>query len=103
LAAVALTVPQWQVVYQHVDPKQGDVVGLDIATSVAPTPRALTRRPTGAHDWDNGPAWSPDGKLVAFARFYAHAGLYVVAASGGTARLLAHGSVTDLAWSPDGA
>ncbi len=51
-------------------------------------------------------AWSPDGKWVAYvANRNGTAGLYVVAAAGGTPRALVDppvGVVSNIAWSPDG-
>lgn len=94
--------PRWAIVFQHVDQRIGDVIGFDILRSGGRHAHALTRRPPGAHDWDNSPVWSPDGQRVAFARFYSHWGLYIVSAAGGTSRRLARGVAGALAWSPDG-
>lgn len=98
----AVTSPSWAIVFQHVDQNLGDVVGLDILRSGDLHAHALTRRPPHTSDWDNGPTWSPDGRRVAFLRFNAHQGLYVVDAVGGKTRLLARGRPESIAWSPDG-
>lgn len=91
---------RWAFVVQHVDTRLGDVTGLDLVD--AQGRRALTRRPGGSSARDNNPRWSPDGRVVAFARTYEGEGLYVVSASGGRSRLLVPGEARDLAWSRDG-
>ena len=98
----AVTVPQWAIVFQHADLALGDITGLDVLKSVDRSPRALTRRPPGSKDWDDGPVWSPDGRHVAFVRRHEHEGLYVIAATGGRSRRLATGDDAAIAWSPDG-
>jgi len=60
----------------------------------------------GYYDEEN-PAWSPDGRRVAFlsdARSKGQLQIYVVAAGGGAARRVGslHGNVARLTWSPDG-
>ena len=82
------------------------VVGLD-----GKTPRRLTRH----NDFDNYPAWSPDGTRVAFVSNRDvpdiektwRAGLYTMAADGADVRRLAAGlegvAWQPPAWSPDGA
>jgi dipeptidyl aminopeptidase/acylaminoacyl peptidase len=55
---------------------------------------------TSSRGWDGEPAWSPDGATLSFER---EAGLYLVPASGGAARLLTrYGSPSHSAWSSDG-
>jgi len=54
-----------------------------------------------AADW--APAWSPDGKWIAFSRLQGRSGVYLIPALGGPERLLAEGvGAAALAWSPDG-
>ena len=71
-------------------------------------PLRLTTDP----DWDGSPAWSPDGRQIAFLRGLPQAGkkvgLYLISPLGGTERKLAETRVTQgyalgtcLAWSPD--
>jgi len=69
-----------------------------VADAFARHPRALTPRGFYA-----GPAWSPDGKLIAFAgwvRKQQASYVFVVRADGSAVRRLARGSSP--AWSPDG-
>jgi len=59
----------------------------------------------GSTGGDIEPAWSPNGKQIAFARFVgANLELYVMNAGGGGVRALTHGAPNhvDPAWSPDG-
>jgi tricorn protease-like protein len=91
---------RWAFVVQHVDTRLGDVTGLDVLD--AQGRRALTRRAQGSSARDTNPRWSPDGRVVAFARTYEGEGLYVVSGSGGNSRLLVPGETGDLAWSRDG-
>jgi len=67
-------------------------------------PRSLT---SGAYeDW--GPAWSPDGRTIAFRRGGAQPGIYRVPTSGGTESLLApiarqgHETLPQMSWSRGG-
>jgi TolB protein len=65
--------------------------------------RRLTTTGTGAIE--GAPAWSPDGRNIAFVSTVAgNADIYVVPAAGGIPQLIAGGSLTDLdpAWSPTG-
>jgi Tol biopolymer transport system component/DNA-binding winged helix-turn-helix (wHTH) protein len=68
-------------------------------------------RPSGGSE-DHSPAWSPDGRSIAFVRFAAHmgadedprSGIYVIPAIGGPERQMYSGPVCGgrPAWSPDG-
>ena len=72
--------------------------------TVAPDTRQL-RRVTRARGWDWFPAWSPDGRQIAFSRaFRSSLDLYVVGANGKRLRLLVHTKTNDEwpTWSPDG-
>jgi len=51
---------------------------------------------------DSDPAWSPDGRVIAFASSRAGGGIYLVRPDGTGLRRLIGGAVTDVAWSPDG-
>jgi eukaryotic-like serine/threonine-protein kinase len=59
-----------------------------------------------AEDW--GPAWSPDGRTIAFRRKAAKSGIYLVPASGGPADLLSpiaqqrQETLPQMSWSHDG-
>jgi Tol biopolymer transport system component len=51
---------------------------------------------------DDDPAWSPDGRTIAFVRYSSRDnGLYVVGANGGNPRLLLAGGFCTPCWSPD--
>jgi Tol biopolymer transport system component len=59
----------------------------------------------GASGGDIEPAWSPNGKQIAFARFVgANLELYAINSGGGGVRAITHGSPNhvDPVWSPDG-
>ncbi len=77
------------------------------------SPGAPPRRISGANDGrardEHGPAWSPDGKRIAFLSDAAKDGqmqIWIAPAppAGGAARRLTHvsGQLSDLRWSPDG-
>src|SRR5688500_13745364 len=66
---------------------------------------------TGGNGYDEDPAWSPDGRRIAWARTVFGAGstttypeIWVMRRGGGGARRLTHNGVGDFApaWSPDG-
>jgi Tol biopolymer transport system component len=64
-------------------------------------------RLTNASESDHTPAWSPDGRFIAFLRWGHPAAYYIIPALGGMERKLADGDMTlfggrGLAWSPDG-
>ena len=85
---------------------EGDTSLWLFPTQLAGSRRARARKLT-AGDKDSEPAWSPDGRLIAFAakrRDDAEPQLYVIAPDGGEARRvtkLANG-VSTLKWFPDG-
>jgi serine/threonine protein kinase len=60
----------------------------------------------GVEDW--GPAWSPDGRTIAFRRKARQSGIYLVPASGGPAHLVApimqqrQETLPQMSWSHDG-
>jgi TolB protein len=63
--------------------------------------RDLTPSPTN----DFGPAWSPDGRRIAFSKWEGpsgNRGIFVMDADGEGLRQLSHGSDFGAAWSPDG-
>ena len=72
------------------------------ATLVLAFGGAASAQPVGG---DIEPAWSPNGKQIAFARdIGGHGEIYVMNATGGGARALTHGAPNhfDPMWSPDG-
>ena len=59
--------------------------------------------PRAVDSVDDDPSWSPDGKTIAFVRFYTdRPGLYLVKPNGSGLRLLLAGGFTTPCWSPDG-
>ncbi|MGE0884015.1 MAG: protein kinase [Blastocatellales bacterium] len=79
--------------------KDAVYVTRDIYIKVVGTgePLQLTNTP----DDDSCPAWSPDGRYIAFLRNGDAKGVYLVSALGGAARRIGDGVYT-LSWSPDG-
>ena len=78
-----------------------------VAHTNGAAPRRLTRPPEGY--LDRGPAWSPDGRRIAFVRHYGtdeavEDGIYVIDASGRGLRRLQAGRTETcrISWSPDG-
>lgn len=70
--------------------------------------RKLTNHPAGVKAHDREPAWSPDGKWIAFAsdrghNFFAY-DIYLIDPNGGNPKLLTDhpASGSEPAWSPDG-
>src|SRR5579864_7327905 len=65
-------------------------------------------RLTNSSESDHTPAWSPDGRFIAFCRWGHPAAYYIIPALGGMERKLADGDLNGfagrggLAWSPDG-
>jgi Tol biopolymer transport system component len=91
---------RWSFVTQHFVYRLGYSIGLDVID--AHGRRALTRRSRGSSASDSNPRWSPDGRVVAFARSGEGEGLYVVSGLGGKSRLLVSGTTGALSWSRDG-
>jgi dipeptidyl aminopeptidase/acylaminoacyl peptidase len=91
---------RWAFVDPHVETRLSDVTGIDVLD--AHGRRALTRRSPGSSASYSNPRWSPDGRVVAFARSGDGDGLYIVSALGGRPRLLVPGGAGDLVWSRDG-
>jgi Tol biopolymer transport system component/predicted Ser/Thr protein kinase len=86
------------------DPSKGlDATHIYVQLVGAGTPLRLTN----ASESDHMPAWSPDGRFIAFLRLGHPAAYYIIPALGGVERKLADGDFTGfggrgLAWSPDG-
>ena len=88
----------------YIDGRQLRVIGVG-----GGEPEILTR--PAADTFDFYPDWSPDGRLIAFARLEDHLprNVFVVSANGGPARQVTHedahaliASMNPLSWSPDG-
>ena len=89
--------------WQGENPQEQNVYNIYVQLLGAGTPLRLTN----ASVRDESPAWSPDGKFIAFQRDTSPAGYYIVPALGGPERKLADADVPDfsgggLGWSPDG-
>jgi Tol biopolymer transport system component len=85
---------------------RGDVSGRYSLFTLAPDTRRL-RRVTRGCGWDWFPAWSPDGRRIAFSRACRDTSgldLYVVGVNGKGLRRLVHTRTNDEwpSWSPDG-
>jgi eukaryotic-like serine/threonine-protein kinase len=83
--------------------KGPDVSHLYVQLVGAGTPLRLTNSSESDHD----PAWSPDGRFIAFRRGRHPAAYYIIPALGGTERKLADADLVlfaarGLSWSPDG-
>jgi len=87
------------------------LAAIGLAVSLAAGAGAAQRGVAAANPIDDAaPAWSPDGKTIAFSsRTEPDSGptpwqIYTVKATGGARHTLTHGSLDsiDLAWSPDG-
>lgn len=74
----------------------GEVYMIDVEGK---NPRRLTNAGDD-HPLNHGPAFSPDGKLIAFADSPDNQGLYVMDSDGGNVRQLLEEDTTFLAWSP---
>jgi dipeptidyl aminopeptidase/acylaminoacyl peptidase len=84
------------------------VAALAFTLSCAKEPTKPIRYPAARADVDVGPAWSHDGRLIAYHRRFPSAdgppGLYVIGSQGGKPRFLARGDFwwpTHLHFSPD--
>ena len=78
---------------------------LKVQSTAGTVPMALVQAPSGA--LDRFPAWSPDGREIAFARFFGdgRCEVLVVGATGGDARRAARCDGTEMLsfdWMPDG-
>jgi Tol biopolymer transport system component len=92
-----------------VDAYRGDDLGLHLANADGTTPRALTKAgKVGVDDGDTSPAFSPDGRWVAFERAVdfgsGNGGLFVIRTDGSGQRRLTDDSTGAgyPRWSPDG-
>jgi Tol biopolymer transport system component len=56
----------------------------------------------GMYDWDQQPAWSPDGSSIAFYHDLVGRGLYIMNSDGSSRRLLDSAGAGYPDWSPDG-
>jgi TolB protein len=76
--------------------KNGDLFAVSVAT------RAVTRLTQGKGE-DEDPAWSPDGRRVAYVRHERGASLLVLDLATRRTRMIHRGrEIADPAWSPDG-
>jgi hypothetical protein len=72
---------RWAFVDPHGNARINDATGIDVLD--AHGRRALTRRSPGSSASYGDPRWSPDGRVVAFARSGDGDGLYIVGALAG--------------------
>lgn len=92
-----------QVVYSAY-PEGSEQATLMVQTTAPVPAHAITKPPQGMTD--ARPAWSPDGRQIAFVRYDSKdCGVMLVPASGGSAHKVAgcdFGDMPDLGWHPDG-
>ena len=83
-------------------PREAGAAGIFVSSSYGKALTQLTQ-----HPGDCCPAWSPDGKQIAFSRIAAEAyGIYIVSAGGGEPKKVSHEDPRkkrgELAWTADG-
>jgi hypothetical protein len=83
--------------------RQGDATAIAILIFVMNADGSGLRNITNAWGDDEEPAWSPDGKQLAFiSRFGGRKDLCVIAMDGSGRRTIQSGEIAAPAWSPDG-
>jgi Tol biopolymer transport system component len=83
------------------DGEKGDNFDIYVKLVGAGTPLRLTNNPADEY----GPAWSPDGRYIAFCRVQGeHSDIWMIPALGGAERRLGESAAcrSGLSWSPDG-
>ena len=95
--------PEWKLVYERYDAKRGiGGTGIEIVSASQTRSVTIARKRNSSESY-LFPAWSPDGRYVAFdGRIGERQGLFVVRAGGGRPTLVASEKGFDFAWSPDG-